>query len=60
MSNPLDESLLQEFMSNFYGYGNYAAPYWFIGMEEGGGDTIEEITRRLTVWDQRGRRGDHE
>jgi hypothetical protein len=43
-------------MSNFYGYGNYSAPNWFIGMEEGGGDSFEEIQRRMMVWNKRGRR----
>ena len=56
MDDFFDEQLLQAFMRGFYGYGNYAAPYWFIGMEEGGGDSFEEIQKRLTVWDKRGRR----
>ena len=55
MQTMFDDLLLSEFMNKFYGYGNFAAPYWFIGMEEGGGDSFEEVTRRLTVWDQRGR-----
>jgi hypothetical protein len=42
-------------MGNFYGYGNYRGQYWFIGMEEGGGDSFDEISKRLTVWDRRGR-----
>ena len=56
MQTMFDDQLLYEFMSKFYGYGNFAAPYWFIGMEEGGGDSFEEVTRRINVWDQRGRR----
>lgn len=56
MGGFFDEQLLQAFMNGFYGYGNYAAPHWFIGMEEGGGDSFEEIQERLTVWDKRGRR----
>jgi hypothetical protein len=56
MANCFNDALLQKFMNTFYGYGNYAAPYWFIGMEEGGGDSYEEVARRLTVWDKRGRR----
>lgn len=51
----LDDSLLMGFMSKFFGYGNYRGAYWFIGMEEGGGDTFAEISRRLSVWKQRGR-----
>lgn len=49
-------SLLQDFMIEFVGYGNFDAPIWFIGMEEGGGNSLEEIQARLTAWDQRGRR----
>jgi hypothetical protein len=56
MSDLFDDLLLQEFMNTFYGYGNYAALYWFVGMEEGGGVSFEEITKRLNVWDRRGRR----
>lgn len=28
----------------------------FVGMEEGGGDTFDKVSKRLTLWDQRGRR----
>lgn len=51
----LNEPLLAEFISTFYGYGNYQGKYWFIGMEEGGGNTLADIQRRLAVWEQRGR-----
>jgi hypothetical protein len=50
-----DDQLLERFMRTFYGYGNYGGAYWFVGMEEGGGDSFEEVARRLSVWDQRGR-----
>ncbi len=52
----LNDQLLEDFISSFYGYGTYQAPYWFIGMEEGGGNTIAEISKRLEVWDKRGRK----
>ena len=48
--------LLDAFVHGFYGYGTYRAGYWFIGMEEGGGDTLEEITDRLSAWNELGRR----
>jgi len=51
----LDDKLLQDFINGFYGYGNYQAPYWFIGLEEGGGNSIQEINSRLATWDKRGR-----
>ncbi len=51
----LDDRLLQSFIETFYGYGNYQGRYWLIGMEEGGGGSPEEISRRLSAWDSRGR-----
>ena len=51
----LDPDLVAPFMRGFFGYGNWKAPLWFIGMEEGGGDTLDEIERRLKSWDGRGR-----
>lgn len=51
----LDDELLQDFMTSFYGYSDYAGDYWFVGMEEGGGDAFAEVERRLQLWDQRGR-----
>src|SRR5258708_2448937 len=52
----LSPDLLAAYMHTFYGYGAWAAKYWFVGMEEGGGDSLEEIERRITVWHDRGRR----
>lgn len=51
----LDSQLLHDFMRGFYGYGNLAAKYWFIGLEEGGGKSIEELRLRLEAWDELGR-----
>ncbi|HPH98266.1 MAG TPA: hypothetical protein PK613_20455 [Anaerolineaceae bacterium] len=50
----MDDKLLQRYMETFYGYGNYAAPFWFIGMEEGLGNEKEEIVRRLKQWNENG------
>jgi len=41
-------------MENFAGYGNPAAPYWYVGMEEGGDREGEFISKRLDAWDVRG------
>jgi hypothetical protein len=49
----LDDLLLEKFIHSFFGYGNYEADYWFVGMEEGGGGTLEEISSRLGTWDSR-------
>lgn len=46
----LDDNLLQRFMSTFYGSGNYSGEYWFIGMEEGGGNDLDKVTKRLDAW----------
>jgi hypothetical protein len=43
----LEPELLQDFICGFYGYGNLGAKYWFIGLEEGGGTSIDEIQHRL-------------
>ena len=52
----LDDSVLADFVNGFYGYGSYQAPFWFVGMEEGGGNTITDIARRLEAWNTRGRK----
>ena len=51
---PFDDILLQSFIYNFYGYGTYNARCWFIGMEEGGGNSFTEVDRRLSIWNGRG------
>jgi hypothetical protein len=43
----IDTGRLNDFMHRFYGYGSWDAPLWFVGMEEGGGSTIDEIELRL-------------
>ena len=52
----LDDHILENYISSFLGYGNFQAGVWFIGMEEGGGDSFEDISRRLSVWEGRGKR----
>lgn len=49
------EKEVDEFASGFYGYGDFESPLWFIGMEEGGGHSAGEVTKRIRVWQQRGR-----
>jgi len=53
---PLDDELLAEYITTFYGYGNYRGEWWLVGMEEGGGDSVNDITSRLTRWNGRGRK----
>jgi hypothetical protein len=56
----LDETLLTAFMERFYGYGNLKAPMWFVGIEEGGGKSFEEVEQRIRVRDERRRREQRE
>jgi hypothetical protein len=51
----IDDRLLADFMNGFHGFGTYDGRYWFIGMEPGGGESEEDIARRLEAWDRRGR-----
>lgn len=50
----LDSTLLTPYINTFYGYGTYTAPYWFVGMEEGGGNSLDEVAERITRWHKRG------
>lgn len=52
----LNDILLEAFINGFYGFGNYQARYWFIGMEEGGGNTFDAISKQLDIWDKWGRK----
>lgn len=56
ISAMLDDDVLTNFIQGFYGYGTYQARFWFVGMEEGGGNTLADISRRLGAWDIRGRK----
>ncbi len=51
----LDSQLLDAYIEGSWGYGNPAGDLWFVGMEQGGGTSFEEIQRRLAAWDKAGR-----
>ncbi len=51
----LNDTLLQDFMTTFYGSGNYSGDYWFVGMEEGGGNDLLQVTNRLNAWIELGK-----
>ena len=55
MTTLFDAQLLNEFVEKFYGYGNYNGQLWFVGMEEGGGNSFSEIENRLNAWTHRGK-----
>src|SRR5688572_25430520 len=41
-------------MRRFVGFGTPDARTWFIGLEQGGGESLEELERRLDAWSQLG------
>jgi hypothetical protein len=51
-----NDQLLEEYIRTFYGYGSYEGKYWFVGMEEGGGGSFEELDRRLRSWKADGKK----
>ena len=50
----LDDSRLVDYCTTFFGYGRWAAPVWFIGIEEAGDDT--KVAQRLDEWNKRNRK----
>lgn len=41
---------LRRYIDRFWGYGNLDGPYWFVGMEEGGGVGWDEVGAHLDRW----------
>ncbi len=52
---PLDFET-ENFGNGFLGYGDAQGQWWFIGMEEGGGNTCPEVCARIKYWIDHGRR----
>lgn len=50
----IDPALLERWTQHFFGYGSWAAPYWFIGLEEGRVDSEEQFQIRLDAWHSTG------
>lgn len=50
----LDDKFLDQFIHTFYGSGTYDGSFWFVGMEEGGGGSLDKVLRRLEVWKKLG------
>jgi len=48
----LDSKILDDYIKKFYGYGNWKSDLWFIGIEEGGGNSKKEIQKRLESWNR--------
>lgn len=47
MINP---ETLVDYMHRFVGFGDPSADIWFIGLEQGGGEDLGELERRLSAW----------
>jgi hypothetical protein len=52
----LNNATLTDFCTTFFGYGQWHAPVWFIGIEEAGGLTKSAATNHLDTWLERGRK----
>lgn len=50
--NAIDSAILERFVSSFWGYGSFEAPFWIVGMEEACGDN--ELPLRIETWHRRG------
>jgi hypothetical protein len=48
----IKESALEHWIDNFYGYGSWHAPIWFVGYEEGGGEVPEEVAERINYFSE--------
>ena|ERR1035438_6411336 len=46
----LNSTDLQNYIDNFYGYGNFHGDYWFIGIEEDGGKVERDVQSRIDSW----------
>lgn len=51
----MNEELFWAYCDQFYGYGNWNAPIWFIGIEEGGVTTRDQAQARMEAWNDTGR-----
>src|SRR5690242_7290821 len=46
----IQEKPLQHWINNFYGYGSWNAPFWFVSHEDGGGDLPEEVADKINYF----------
>lgn len=46
----IQEKALKHWIDHFYGYGSWGARTWFIALEEGGGDTPEEVAEKVNYF----------
>ena len=49
----MNKERIENYINNFYGYGNLASQIWFIGIEEGSNtNSKEELYKRIEVWEE--------
>lgn len=46
----INKNDIEQYIKKFYGYGNWKSPIWFVGIEEGGGNSEKEIKNRINSW----------
>jgi len=46
----LSESNLTHWISHFYGYGSWDAPFWFVSYDESGGEVPEEVEDKINYF----------
>jgi len=51
---PLNPNQVEDYMRGFFGYGNPEGRWWFVGPEEGGGRTVDEVCARVQAWHDAG------
>ena len=54
MSQKIDPKVLEKYVGTLLRFGRADAPYWFVGLEEGGGTTEEAVAARLQRWAESG------
>ncbi|MBZ9731542.1 hypothetical protein LB467_17795 [Salegentibacter sp. JZCK2] len=50
----INAAKLENYINTFFGYGNWNATYWFIGIEENGGYSPEDVNLRIDSWEKYG------
>lgn len=50
LQNAENRQVFTQFLECKFGYGRWAAPFWFVGMEEGGGQTCADVLNRVQRW----------
>lgn len=51
-----NEQMLIEYSKQFKTQGNRYGKYWFLGIEESGGKTVDDVVKMLEKWDRSGRK----